>query len=235
MRRPFASDIETRQVCLVFCKHKIDKPVYSLVVRHRPRHLLFMSATEVPSPSAKRDRLMTTAWKLFYRDGYRVVGIDTLLAEAQVAKMTLYNHFASKEDLIVAVLEQRSANLLTTLDASITAAGRSPARHLAAVFDGLKKWFATDEFKGCAFIRALSEYPEPDHPIHQAAWKHKRAVNDRLRTIAEAAGARDAAALADTISLLVDGAIVAAHATGKSAPADTARIAATSLLKSATG
>lgn len=177
---------------------------------------------------------MSTAWKLFYRDGYRVVGIDTLLAEAQVAKMTLYNHFASKEDLIVAVLEQRSSQLLATLDASITAAGRAPARQLSAVFDGLKKWFATDEFKGCAFIRALSEYPEPTHPIHQAAWKHKRAVNERLRTIAEAAGARDSATLADTISLLIDGAIVAAHATGKSASADTARVAASNLLKSAT-
>jgi AcrR family transcriptional regulator len=158
-----------------------------------------------------------------------------LLAEAQVAKMTLYNHFASKEDLIVAVLEKRSADLLATLDESIATAGRSPARRLAAVFDGLKKWFAADEFKGCAFIRALSEYPEPDHAIHQAAWKHKRDVNARLRTLAEAAGVRDASALADTISLLIDGAIVAAHATGSTTFADTARVAAVNLLKSATG
>ena len=193
-----------------------------------------MSATETPPPSAKRDHLMATAWKLFYRDGYRVVGIDTLLAEAQVAKMTLYHHFASKDDLIVAVLEQRSRDLLAALDASVAAAGRSPSRRLVAVFDGLKKWFATDEFKGCAFIRALSEYPDSEHPIHQTAWKHKRAVNARLRVIADTAGARDAAALADTISLLIDGAIVASHATGTTDSADTARIAATNLLKVAT-
>ena len=67
--------------------------------------------TTVETVSPKRDRLMATAWRLFYRDGYRAVGIDTLLAEAEVAKMTLYNHFDSKEALIVAVLEKRSAEL----------------------------------------------------------------------------------------------------------------------------
>lgn len=181
--------------------------------------------------SAKRDQLLATAWKLFYRDGYRAVGIDMLLEKAGVAKMTLYNHFASKEELIVAVLEERSRNLLAAVDDAIAKAGRTPARQLSSVFDGLKVWFATDEFKGCAFIRALSEYPEPDHPIHQAAWKHKRAMNARIRSIVERAGARDPAALADTISLLIDGSIVAAHATSSTAPAESARGAAVNLLK----
>lgn len=174
---------------------------------------------------------METAWKLFYRDGYRAVGIDTLLAEAGVAKMTLYNHFPSKEALIVAVLEKRSAGLLAAIDRAMDEAGRSATKRLLSVFDGLKAWFATDDFKGCAFIRALSEYPEPDHPIHRAAWAHKRAVNSRLRAIAEEAGAKNPAALADSLSLLVDGAIVAAHATGSDAPADTARAAAQSVIK----
>jgi len=185
----------------------------------------------LPSSSPKRDHLLATAWTLFYRDGYRAVGIDTLLEKAGVAKMTLYNHFASKEDLIIAVLEGRSRDLLARVDAAIAAAGRVPARQLGAVFDGLKAWFAADDFKGCAFIRALSEYPEPDHPIHQAAWRHKRAMNARLRSIAENAGVRNPAALADAISLLIDGAIVAAHATSSTVPADEARSAATSLLK----
>lgn len=190
-------------------------------------------STASPSlaPSPKRDQLLATAWKLFYRDGYRAVGIDTLLEKAGVAKMTLYNHFTSKEELIVAVLEQRSAQLLEAVDEAIAEAGRTPTRQLTAVFDGLKAWFAADEFKGCAFIRALSEYPEPDHPIHQAAWKHKRAMNTRIRKIVESAGVRDSAALADTISLLIDGAIVAAHATSSTAPADSARAAASALLK----
>jgi len=190
------------------------------------------SASEPTSP--KREHLLATAWRLFYRDGYRAVGIDTLLAEADVAKMTLYNHFDSKEELIVAVLEQRSRKLLAELDASVGAAGRSPARRLAAIFDGLKQWFAKDEFKGCAFIRALSEYPDPRHPIHRAAWAHKRAVNARLIQLAEAAGAKNPSALADTLSLLIDGAIIAAHATRSTDPADAARLASNGLLKLAT-
>jgi AcrR family transcriptional regulator len=174
---------------------------------------------------------VNTAWQLFYRDGYRAVGIDTLLAEAGVAKMTLYNHFTSKEELIVAVLEERSALLQQTLDTALAAAGRTPSRQLSAVFDGLKKWFESDEFKGCAFIRAISEYPDPSHPIHQAAWTHKRATNSRFVTIAKNAGAKNPASVADTISLLVDGAIVAAHATGSAESANQARAAALSLLK----
>ena len=177
---------------------------------------------------------MATASRLFYRDGYRAVGIDTLLAEAGVAKMTLYNHFASKEDLILAVLTQRSANFLRALDTTIADAGRTPQRRLNAIFDALKELFESDEFKGCAFIRALSEYPDPEHPIHQAAWQHKRAMNARIRAIAEDAGVKNPAAIADAISLLIDGAIVAAHATRSSAPADQARTAATNLLKLAT-
>lgn len=185
-------------------------------------------------PSPKREHLMATASRLFYRDGYRAIGIDTLLAEAGVAKMTLYHHFASKEELIVAVLEQRSAGLVVATRAAIAAAGKSPARQLAAVFDALQQWFASDDFKGCAFIRALSEYPDPTHPIHRAAWQHKRAMNSLLRGIVAAAGAKDPGRLADTLSLLVDGAIVAAHATGATTPAETARRAAVDLLNHAT-
>jgi len=192
-----------------------------------------MSATDpsVETVSPKRDHLMATAWRLFYRDGYRAVGIDTLLDEAEVAKMTLYNHFDSKEALIVAVLEKRSAAFNAMVRASVTAAGRSPVRQLEAVFEGLHRLFADKEFKGCGFIRALSEYPEPDHPIHRAAWKHKLTLRALFAEIGTNAGVKQPAAFADTIGMLVDGAIVAAHATGKTDPADTARVAAVSLLK----
>lgn len=196
-----------------------------------------MSAAKSPTEvvSLKRDHLMATAAKLFYRDGYHAVGIDTLLAEAEVAKMTLYNHFDSKEALIVAVLEKRSATFIANVKASIAAAGRSPVRQLEAVFDGLRQLFASDEFKGCAFIRALGEFPEPDHPIHRTAWRHKLAVRALLAEVATNAGARNPAAFAETTGMLIDGAIVAAHATGKTDPAETARAAAISLLKIASG
>lgn len=217
-------------------KHKVDKSVYQLVSAVNFRLVRAMPATgstpEIVSP--KRAHLMATAWRLFYRDGYRAVGIDTLLAEAGVAKMTLYHHFAAKEDLIIAVLEKRDREIQAGLQAAVEAAGRSSARRLLAVFDWLDGWFATDDFKGCAFIRALSEYPERDHPIHQAAWRHKQAVIGMLTGLSDAAGAKAPAALAETLSLLIDGAIVAAHATGSTAPCASARAAAVSLLKLAT-
>lgn len=176
---------------------------------------------------------MATAQRLFYRDGYRLVGIDTLLAEAGVAKMTLYNHFSSKEELIVAVIEKQDAEVRAALTTAVAAAGRSPTRQLAAVFDWLKGWFESADFKGCAFIRACSEYPESNHPIHQAALRHKQAVNGMLRQIATEAGAKNSVELANTLGLLIDGAILTAHSSGSSAPATTARNAAATLLKHA--
>jgi AcrR family transcriptional regulator len=177
---------------------------------------------------------MATAQQLFYRDGYRVVGIDRLLGEAGVAKMTLYHHFPSKDDLIVAVVEQQDATVRAGLEGAIVAAGSSPVRRLLAVFDWLAAWFKTDDFRGCGFIRAMSEYPDPDHPVHRAAWRHKQAVNARLRELATEAGARHPAELADALSLLIDGAILAAHATGSATSAATAKATAASLLKQAT-
>ena len=188
-----------------------------------------MSAPAAPSP--KRDHLMATAWRLFYRDGLRAVGIDTLLAEAGVAKMTLYNHFASKEELILAILDKRDLEFRASLLAQVAAAGPYPVQRLLAVFDWHEGWFASEAFKGCVFIRALSEYPEPTHPIHQAAWRHKVAVKAALTELCAVAGARDAAALAETLSFLIDGAIVTAHATETTAPARSARATAAQLLK----
>ncbi len=191
-----------------------------------------MSATEISSP--KRDHLMATAWRLFYRDGLRVVGIDTILAEAGVAKMTLYNHFASKEELIIAILEKRDCEFRESIVAKVGTAGSDPVERLLSVFDWLESWFGTENFKGCVFIRALSEYPEPTHPIHKTAWRHKEAIQATLADLCAAVGAKDPTALANTLSLLIDGAIVAAHATQTTTPARSARATAASLLKLAT-
>jgi AcrR family transcriptional regulator len=167
---------------------------------------------------------------LFYRDGLRAVGIDTILAEAGVAKMTLYNHFASKEELIIAILEKRDVEFRASLMATVDAAGTDPAKRLLAVFDWLEGWFAGESFKGCVFIRAVSEFPEPTHPIHQTAWRHKVAVKAALTDLSAATGAKDPAALAEALSFVIDGAIVTAHATQTTAPARSARATAAQLI-----
>jgi AcrR family transcriptional regulator len=173
---------------------------------------------------------MATAWRLFYRDGLRAVGIDTILAEAGVAKMTLYNHFASKEELIIAILEKRDLEFRASLMAKVDSVGPDPTQRLLAVFDWLEGWFGGESFKGCVFIRAVSEYPEATHPIHQTAWRHKLDVKTALTELAASAGAKDAAALAETLSFLIDGAIFTAHATQSTAPARSARATAEQLL-----
>jgi AcrR family transcriptional regulator len=188
-----------------------------------------MSAAEISSP--KRDHLMATAWRLFYRDGYRAVGIDMILAEAGVAKMTLYNHFSSKDELIIAVLEKRDCELRASIIVQVEATAGSPADKLLTVFDWLETWFGSADFNGCAFIRALSEYPDTSHPIHQTAWRHKVAMQGALTQLCTQAGAHDPADLANTLSLLIDGAIVAAQATGSTSPARAARDTAAALLK----
>ena len=190
-------------------------------------------AISSPRPSLKRDHLIATAWRLFYRDGYRAVGIDTVLAEAGVAKMTLYNHFAAKDDLILAVLAKRSIEVLDGLRSAASASKGPPSKRLLALFDWLADWYAADDFNGCAFIRALSEFPEVSHPVHQAAWRHKQAMTEILVELGRAAGAQDPAGLGEALRLVIDGSIVAAHASGSAAPALRAKLTAALLIKAA--
>jgi AcrR family transcriptional regulator len=185
------------------------------------------------TPSNKRDHLLATAWRLFYRDGYQRVGIDTILAEAQVAKMTLYNHFKSKDELIVTLLDERNALIIASLDRAIAAAGAKPAARFLAVFDWLAEWFSSDDFRGCAFIRALAEFPDPEHPVHRAGWRFKTEFRDRLVALARENEARKPAAVADSVSMIIDGAIVAAHGGNPAAAVTTAKATARALLESA--
>jgi AcrR family transcriptional regulator len=225
----------TRQTCLLQCK--LFYTGLSVFLAATPNSLQIKAMTSsLPAPessSAKRAHLMATAERLFYRDGFRFIGIDTLLAEAGVAKMTLYNHFASKEDLIVAVLLKRDQRFRESVAMAVEASGKSPTRRLLAVFDWHERWFGSDDFRGCAFIRALSEYPDPTHEIHKVSWQHKLSIQALLTGLAEAAGAKNPAGLAETLNMLLDGAIIAAHATGSTTPAITARTTAAILLKQA--
>jgi AcrR family transcriptional regulator len=186
-----------------------------------------------PVPSAKRSDLLATAWKLFYREGYQRIGIDTLLAEAGVAKKTLYHHFASKDDLIVALLEEQAAANLGELDARIAAAGAKPEARFLAVFDWLSDWVGERNFNGCAFIRAFSEFPEEKHPVHQAAWRFKAEIHRRLLSLAAECHLKRPARLADAAQLLIEGAIVVAHGSGRRDAAASAKSTVQTLLSAA--
>jgi AcrR family transcriptional regulator len=182
-------------------------------------------------PSPKREILLDAAWRLFYRDGFHAVGIDTVLAEAGVAKMTLYNHFPSKEDLIVAVLERRAAQFEGSLSAAIEAAGSNPIKRLQAFFDWHAEWLRSPDFNGCAFIKAVAEFPQADEKPHQVAAAHKARILQLLESLLKGLGIRQPAPLARQLELLTEGAIVAAHTHGRPEAARDARTAAEALVQ----
>ena len=183
--------------------------------------------------SAKRDRLIDTAIELFNRDGYRATGIDKILAESGVAKMTLYNHFGSKDELILAALKRRDARWHEWFGHALARRAESPRGRLLAVFDALEEWFAQADFRGCMFMRASSEYCGCDHPIHAVAAEHQRLLLAELRDLAAAAGAKRPAKLAREILLLVLGAIVATQVNGPVDAGNAAKKAAEVLIEEA--
>lgn len=173
---------------------------------------------------------METAERLFYAEGIRAVGIDRIIAEAEVAKMTLYNHFSSKDDLILAVLQYREEQIDEMFAKSIEHHVRKGLNRLEAFFAALKKWFQSAGFRGCAFINASVELADARHPGSQFSTAHKERFHEMIREcIVESAGDK-AAAVAPAVSLLVEGAIVSAVMEQSSKPADVAREAALALV-----
>ncbi|MGI9199804.1 MAG: TetR/AcrR family transcriptional regulator [Woeseiaceae bacterium] len=180
---------------------------------------------------SKRDELVRKALGIFYRQGFHATGMDLLVAETGISKTTMFKHFRSKEDLILAVLRLRDEDFRNWLFRRMEEAGSARAQ-LMAMFDALAEWFATPEFRSCMFIKAASEYPDPGHPIHAQSAEHKRLLFLQLQSVAAEAGASDPAALARALLLLKEGAIVTAHLGHETDPAADAKQAAETLLAS---
>ncbi len=183
--------------------------------------------------STRRDRLIDTALDLFNSNGYHATGIDRILAEAGVAKMTLYNHFGSKDALIEAALARRDERWRAWFRNAVARRAETPRGRLLAVFDALDEWFARPDFHGCMFIRAAGEYAGHDHPIHAIAAEHQRLVLADLRDLAAATGARRPARLSREIMLLALGAMVATQVNGPVGAGSAAKKAAATLIEAA--
>lgn len=154
----------------------------------------------------KRDQLVATALELFLEHGYHATGIDRIVAESGVAKMTLYNHFESKDQLIAAALELQDERWLAKVASYLDHIGGAPRDKLLAVFDLHTQWYCGGEFHGCAFIKASNEYTDPGHPLHAYAAAHYRRLRERLVALADEAGIRSADGLAGQLVLLLIGA-----------------------------
>ncbi len=171
--------------------------------------------------ASRRDHLVETALKLFCRDGYQATGIDKILAEAGCAKMTLYNHFKSKDELILAALHRRDEQFRNAFMRAIERQAGTPRERLSAIFDVLQAWFEAPDFSGCMFINASAEFGDPDDPIHAAAAEHKRLILGYFRQLAEG------------LMLLMEGAIVMRHVAGQADAARRARASAQVLIDQA--
>ncbi|WP_323771569.1 TetR/AcrR family transcriptional regulator [Antarctobacter sp.] len=165
---------------------------------------------------SRRDDLVETALKLFYLHGFNATGIDRILAESGVAKMTLYKHFRSKDELILAALQLRDERFRNWLMTEMEKASADPKERLLAMFDALETWFQGKAFKdlrfsGCAFINAASEFGDHDHPAHRIASEHKRRIVDYLEKTCREAGLSQPERVAEHLALLKEGAIATAH------------------------
>ncbi|MGE0733976.1 MAG: TetR/AcrR family transcriptional regulator [Alphaproteobacteria bacterium] len=184
--------------------------------------------------AAKRDLLIETALALFNRDGIHATGIDTILAKAGIAKMTLYNHFKSKDELVLACLRRADEKTRNGFMRQIEQRAGAPRERLLTLFDVLADWFRGADFHGCNFVNACAEYTQPSDPIHRAAAEHKQLMFDYIAHLATAAGAPDGT-LAERLALLVEGAIAIAHVSGDKGSAARAKCAAAVLIDAALG
>jgi AcrR family transcriptional regulator len=182
---------------------------------------------------SKREHLVETATRLFCRDGFRATGVDRILAEAGVAKMTLYNHFKSKDDLILEVLSRRDDGFRHWLAEAAAARATAPRDQLLAIFDVLDEWFHQPGFRGCTFVNAAAEFGAAEAPPHRIAAGHKHRVGAYLRDLADGAGAPDPARLAEELMLLIEGAISLAHVAGRKSAARRAQAVARRLVDDA--
>jgi AcrR family transcriptional regulator len=186
-----------------------------------------------PSSTGARERIVGTAYDLFCFHGIQAVGVDRIVAEAGVAKTTLYHHFRSKDDLVLAVLELRR-DLWTRgwLVPAIERRGGSAAERLLAAFDALDEWFRQDDYDGCLFANSLLEARNPASPVMAAASEGLAEVREYLSTLAAEAGAPDPKRLARQLQIMMLGAIVAAVEGNRAAAAEARPVAALLLARS---
>jgi len=169
-------------------------------------------------PSA-RQRIFETAGRLFYIKGIRAVGVETIAAEADTTKMSLYRNFPSKDELVAEWLRDHDARFWQTWDAMAARHPGEPRRQLKAAFALLEKHVADPEARGCPMANAAVELTEKDHPARKVIEAHKAKLRARLADLCTRMGTRNPRLLADQLFLLMEGAQVTTQTLGVRSPA----------------
>jgi AcrR family transcriptional regulator len=190
-------------------------------------------AARTPAGHA-RDKILATAFRLFYAHGLRAAGIDTIIAESGVAKATFYKYFPAKDELILAYLDKVDGIWTGQLHTAAEAAGPDPAARLVGLFDALSSACRRDGYRGCAFINAAAESASGTR-VHARTVAHKEQVRAWIRDLADQAGAPDPDRLARSLTLLLDGGLASGVLDADPAAALAARETATLLVAASLG
>ncbi|RKN22183.1 TetR/AcrR family transcriptional regulator [Micromonospora musae] len=168
------------------------------------------SETDV-RPSEARLRLLGAASRIFYAEGIHSVGVDRIVAEASVTRATFYRHFPGKEDLVLAYLRGADQAIRGQVEEAVTAvaAGLPASDALRAIAASIAEGIRSSGFRGCAFLNAVAEYPDPDHPVHQAVLAHRQWFLDTVTTLMARIEQTSAESAAQHFVMLRDGAMAA--------------------------
>ena len=160
--------------------------------------------------SSARERILDTAYDLFARRGIRDVGVDEIVEGAGIARATLYRHFRSKDELVLAFLSRREERwTFGSIEAQARRRGKTPERRLLAIFDVFDEWFHRDDFEACSFVNVLFEM-RPEHPLGQASIKHLANIRGMVEKLASEADLVDVKEFSRSWHILMKGSIVAA-------------------------
>ena len=189
------------------------------------------SQGETRHAASVRDRILDTATDLFYQEGVRAVGVDLVVERSGVAKTSLYRHFKTKDDLVVAMLERDDAGYWSHWDRVAGEANGDAERELRAQVEWIARDIAEPKYRGCPFLNVATEFPAPDHPARAVAVRHKSELRRRLLALVKRIGAQKPTELADQLVLVIDGAYVNGQLIRQKGPAHSLVSAVLALLK----
>ncbi|GAB4198236.1 MAG: TetR/AcrR family transcriptional regulator [Wenzhouxiangellaceae bacterium] len=184
--------------------------------------------------TSRREHLINVAIELFSEHGFHATGIDRILETAGVSKKTLYNHFRSKDELILAALRHYDGLSRNHFMAQVKKSADTPRGRLLAIFEVSRDWFMQNNFYGCIFINAVGEYAEEGNAIRQVCREYKRMMREFILELCQQAELANPEELAKELALLLEGAIVTAQVSGNADAAETAQRAAAVLINQAT-
>jgi AcrR family transcriptional regulator len=183
--------------------------------------------------ASKKELLITNALKIFYRDGFHATGMDKLAKEVGISKTSIYKHFRTKEELIVAVINHQDETFTKWFVDYVESKSKNPKKKLLIMFDALEEWFETDNFCGCMFNKAVAEYQEMQDPIHEASANHKNNFLGYIKQNASEAKLKKPELLASQLLTLIEGATAVAKMSGIDMAAANAKSAAKTLIAAA--